>query len=204
MSPCPHCHALASAEPSASVRWRCGVCGGPVVPSDGSFPRANGELASLVAAARARGIAIGWVAAAIVLFASALIALPIVLLLWSHAHVAAVVVASVAGTSMALGAVSATRYRARNAEARAKLDDAWRTVADELLRARGMDVTAPELARALQTDDAHAESLLSELSAEGHARVAVGDDAQLSYRFTSEAEAEPDDASPSRTARLAP
>jgi hypothetical protein len=208
MSPCPHCHALAEVERSTAVRWRCGVCGGPVVPGDGSFPRDDRELASLVAAARARGMAIGWAAGGVVLLATGVIALPVVLLLWSIpiAHVAALAVASVAAAALALAGLSAARYRARAAEARAKLEEAWRSVADELLRARGVDVTAPDLARALRTDEAHAEALLSGLSSEGHARVAVDDDAQLSYRFAPEAEAEAGagEASPPGAARRSP
>jgi hypothetical protein len=180
---------MASAEPSAPMRWRCAVCGGPLVPSDGSFPRANGELASLVGSARARAMAVGWAAAAAVLAAVGLLTLPLALLLWSASHVAGLILTVVAGAAVALAAASALRSRARGAEARAKLDEAWRTVADELLHARGAaNLTAPELARALQTDEAHAEALLSGLSVEGHARVAVDDDAQLSYRFAAEAE----------------
>ncbi len=202
MSPCPHCHAVSNAEPSPSMRWRCAVCGGPVVPDDGSFPRTHGEVGKLVGAARARAMAVGWVAAAIVLSGVAVIALPLAVLLWSAAHVAGLVLGTVAGMALALAVASTGRYRARGAEWRARLDDAWRMVADELLKARGnREVTASELALALRTDEGHAEALLSGLSAQGHARVAVGDDAQLSYRFTAEAEAEAEVATPTETAR---
>lgn len=201
MSRCPHCHAVSSAEPSRSMRWRCAVCGGPVVPSDGSFPRTNGEVGRLVGAARARAMAFGWAAAAIVLSSGFVIALPLAVLLWSASHLAGLVLGTVAGMTFALAVASATRHRARSREGRLKLDEAWRMVADEMLKARGADVTAPELARAMCTDEPFAEALLSELSAQGHARVAVGDDAQLSYRFAAEAEADAEVAAPPGAAR---
>ncbi len=135
-------------------------------------------------------MAFGWAAAAIVLSGAFVIALPLAVVLWSASHVAGLVLGTLAGMTFALAVASGTRYRARGQEGRLKLDEAWRMVAGELLKARGAEVTAQELARALRTDETHAETLLSGLSAQGHARVAVGDDAQLSYRFAAEAEAD--------------
>ncbi len=195
MVPCPHCRATSAAERSASLRWRCAVCGGPIVPSDGSFRRAGGELASLVGAARSNGMALGWTAAAGVLGVAAMATLLLGLLLWHAAHLAGVLLAVVAGVALALAIGSALRARARRSEARVKLDEAWSTVAGEIVAARGGDVTAANVAKALSIDEGYAQTLLSELSAEGRVRVAVRDDAQLSYTPGPTVEAETSDSS---------
>jgi hypothetical protein len=136
-------------------------------------------------------MAVGWAAAAVTLGMGGLVTLPLALLLWHAAHLAAMVLAVVAGAALTLAFAGATRSRARRAEARVQIDQAWTTVAGELLAARGADVTATDVARALQIDERYAETLLSELSAEGRVRVAVGDDAQLSYRPSPGADTEP-------------
>jgi hypothetical protein len=64
-------------------------------------------------------------------------------------------------------------------------------------------MTAADLARCMKTDEPHAERLLSELSALGRARVAVSDEAQLSYRLAGEPEAPPE-GSPEAQARRSP
>jgi hypothetical protein len=201
MSPCPHCHALSSAEPNLGVRWRCAVCGGPVVPDDGSFARSGAELASLVGAARTRGAALGWVAATMVLGATVFVCLPAAVLIAHVAHAAGWVLASVAGLSLVLSIASAFRWRRASKEASERLEEAWQLVAAEALRARSADVTAGELAKCLRTDEAHAERLLSELSALGRARVAVSDEAQLSYRLAGDADAQAEDAARGDQAR---
>jgi hypothetical protein len=126
-------------------------------------------------------MALGWTAAAGVLGVAAMTTLLLGLLLWHAAHLAGVLLAVVAGVAFALAMGSALRARARRSEARVKLDEAWSTVAGELVAARGGDVTAANVAKALSIDEAYAQTLLSELSAEGRVRVAVRDDAQLSY-----------------------
>jgi hypothetical protein len=182
MSPCPHCRAVAAAERSPTLRWRCAVCGAPVVPSDGSFPRGHGELPNLVGAARANAMAFGWTAATVVFAGVAALTASVALLLWGGTHGAAAILAVVAGSALALAAASGLRARARRGEAGAQIDRAWRGVTAELLAARGTALTPRDLMRALPLDEPIAEHLLAELSAEGRARVAVGEDAQLSYR----------------------
>jgi hypothetical protein len=164
------------------MRWRCGVCGGPVVPSEGNVARSGGELASLVAAQRLRAMSMGWLAAAVVLAAVGVMGGGLALLLWIVSHVSALVLGVVAGGAGALAAWSLRRSRARGAEVARKLDDAWELVAGEVLRARGGEMTSADLARVMRTDEAHAEALLARLSVGGRARVAVRDDAELAYR----------------------
>jgi MFS family permease len=180
--PCPHCGALAQVERSSVLQWRCGVCGGPVVPTQGAIARSNSELASLVGAQRARGMALGWTAAAFLFGAIGAAALGLAPILWFASHIAAFVFAALGGIAALLWAASARGAAQRNAEARAKLDDAWTRVAGEVIRGQGAELTAPELARAMNTDDVHAERLLTLLSTGGRVTVAVRDDAELSYR----------------------
>jgi hypothetical protein len=182
VSKCPHCGAVSRVEPGGSLRWRCAVCGGPVVPTDGDIARSNAELAHLVRSHRARAMALGWLGASFVLGSIAAMAVGVALLLWLASHVAAVLLGLVALGAATLAALSLGRSRRRKAEAREALDEAWQHVASEVLRARGGDTTAADLARIMSTDETHAEGLLGRLSALGHARVDVRDDAELAYR----------------------
>jgi MFS family permease len=181
MSPCPHCRALAQLERGGLLRWRCGVCGGPVVPTARDVARTNNELADLIAAQRARGMAIGWIASALLfgMVGATMLVLALPLSLGSRA--VALLFGVVGGIAAVISATSARRAANRNAVARAKLDEAWEQVAAELIDAGGLEVTAPDLARAMHTDDEHAEVLLTHLSARGRVRVAVRDDAELAY-----------------------
>jgi hypothetical protein len=171
------------------------------VPDDGSFARSGGELAGLVAAARARGVALGWIAATMVLGATVFVCLPSAVLIAHVAHAASWVLASVAGLALVLSIASALRWRRASREASLRLEEAWQLVAAEALRARSADVTAAELAKCLRTDEAHAERLLSELSALGRTRVAVSDEAQLSYRLSADTDAQAEDAARGEQAR---
>lgn len=197
LSPCPHCGAAARTEASASLRWRCAVCGGPLVPTEAGVARSNAELPHLVRSQRARAMALGWTAAAFMLVAVALMAAGAGLLVWFASHAAAIVLAVLATAAAAIAAGSARRARARRKDARVELDAAWERVAREVLKARGGETTAADLAKAMQTDEEHAEHLLSALSVEGRVRVDVRDDAELAYRVEgAEADRGDDAASP--------
>jgi len=182
VSPCLHCGALARIEPSAALRWRCSVCGGPVVPAAGDLVRSNGELPSLVRSHRARAMALGWLAASFVLGSIAAMAAGVTLLVWLASHLAAVLLGTVAVVAASLAWASLRRSRRRRGEAREALAEAWERVAGEVLAARREETTAPDLARIMSTDLDHAERLLARLSAHGGARVDVRDDAELTYR----------------------
>jgi type IV secretory pathway TrbD component len=182
---------MAQVERHGALRWRCSVCGGPVVPTDPDVPRSNRELASLIGAQRARAMAVGWTAAAMLFCAIAVVVLGFVPLLWLVSHGAAAIFAALGGIAAFISAESARRAARCNAEARTKLEDAWERVAREVIEGRGAEVTAPELARVMRTDDDHAETLLMRLSAGGRVRVAVRDDAELAYRGADQDAAEP-------------
>jgi hypothetical protein len=153
------------------------------VPTGEGVARSDGELVNLVAAQRAGAFAVGWRAAAFMLAGTAFMVATIALLSWSAPHVVSGVLAGVAAVSALLAAGSLRRSRASAREGAAQLEEAWERVAAELLGARGTALTAPEVASAMRTDEGHAESLLARLSARGRARVAVRDDAELSYRL---------------------
>jgi hypothetical protein len=175
-------------ERSRAFRWRCGVCGGPVVPTEEGVRRAHGELASLVTAQRTRAMAVGWIAAAIVLGTVGVMGMGLAALLWLATHTGAIVVALVAGVAGMLAAASARRARTRGAQSRAAVERAWEIAAGEVVSARGGETTAAQLAAAMQDDEDHAQGLLALLSAEGRVRVDVRDDADLAYRAESQAE----------------
>ncbi len=179
---CPHCGASASAERHRHLRFRCGVCGGPVVPAERETARTTSELASLVAAQRAHAMALGWIAAAFVLgVIAAMNAVLASLLFWAGVRVAPAVLAAVTALAIALSIASALAGSARRAEVRRQLDAAWENVAEDVIRSRGRTVSAPELAAALSTDEPYAASLLSTLSSHGRAHARVRDDAELGY-----------------------
>lgn len=193
LAPCPHCKAVSRVEPNAAVRWRCAVCGGPLVPTDAGIARSNAELPDLVRAHRARAIALGWTVAAFALGSVAVMGAVMALLVGLASHFAGFVVAVFALVAGVNAAFYARNARRRRAEAQKALDQAWELVAGEVLRARPGDTTAADLARAMHTDERHAESLLAHLSAEGRARVDVRDDAELAYHGAAPEEA-PEDA----------
>jgi hypothetical protein len=191
---CPHCGALARIEPGGPLRWRCAVCGGPVVPTEGNVVRSHAELPLLVRSHRARAMALGWLAASFLLGASAAMAAGVALLLALVSHLAAALLGATALVAASLAWASLRRGRRRRGEARDALDQAWERVAAEVLGARRGAITAPDLARIMSTDVEHAEALLAGLSAHGGARVDVRDDAELTYRVdteSGEAEAQP-------------
>lgn len=139
-SPCPHCRAKAAIEPSSFLRWRCAVCGGPIVPTEANetAPRSGAELADLVRAQRVRAGAIGWTACAILFVAIMLLAGGLGGLLWRATPTAGLLLEVIATASLAVGIVAWRRARAGNAAARSHLDAAWETVArEELLAGRG-------------------------------------------------------------------
>lgn len=173
------------------------MCAGPVVPTPPGLPRDAGEIGSLVAAQRAGGMRLGWIAVTFVLGAIASMAVGVALLVGLAAHTASAVLAALAIGATVLAVLAGRRAKRAGKEARAKRDEAWVHVAEEVLRARAGEVTAKELATAMQTDEARAEELLSRLSASGRTRVEVRDDAELAHQIAADA-AEPEPAAPAQ------
>jgi hypothetical protein len=135
-------------------------------------------------------MAFAWTAAALTLAATGVMALGSAALLAAVWHAAALALGVVAGAALLLAALSWARAKRRRASARAQIDEAWEIVAAEVLRARGGETTAGELATAMRTDTPHAEALLGRLSAGGRVRVEVRDDAELGYGYEAGDEAD--------------
>jgi hypothetical protein len=184
---CPHCGASARFDPNPALLFCCGVCGGPVIPCDAPRAHPDAELAHLVAAQRARAMALGWGAGALVLALSCVfVAAMAWLLVAVQAHASAAILAVVALGAAALGAVAGGRARTQRRRVRESLDLAWQRAAEDVLATRGarglvQALRPSELAATLRTSEPHAERLLSALSAEGRIRVQVFDDAELAY-----------------------
>ena len=182
MATCPHCGAAARFDPSPALLFCCGVCGGPVVPCEAPRAHPAAELSHLVTAQRARAMAVGWGAGALVLGLSCVLLGSIALLfLAMHAHASAAILAVIALGAATLGAIAGGRARAQRRLVRESLDLAWQRAAEDVLATRGAPLTPPELAAVLRTNGAHAERLLSALSAFGRTRVHVREDAELTY-----------------------
>jgi hypothetical protein len=126
-------------------------------------------------------MALGWTAAAVALAAAGIMAFGFAALLLLASRLAAAILGGVAAIAWTLAGASALRAKKHNAQARVQLDDAWELVAEEVIRARGGTITAEELGSALRTESTHAEALLARLSAHGHVRVEVREDAELAY-----------------------
>ena len=65
-----------------------------------------------------------------------------------------------------------------------------------------LGVWSADLAKAMQTDEEHAQALLGRLSASGRVRVDVRDDAELSYTAENEAVADAESEADAREQRL--
>jgi hypothetical protein len=168
------------------------------VPCDAPRTHPDAELAHLVTAQRARAMDLGWSAGTLVFGLSCVFLAALALFLLAvQARPSAAILAAVALGAAALGAVAGGRARAQRRRVRESLDLAWQRAAEDVLATRGARLTPLELAAALRTTEAHAERVLSALSAVGRIRVHVGDDAELAYGATAE---EDEPATPGRAA----
>jgi hypothetical protein len=130
-------------------------------------------------------MAFGWTAAAVTFGIVASFALVVALVLSHAAPTGAMVLGVLAGAAATLAIAGGLRARNRRGATRSLVEHAWASVAGELLAARGGALTAAEVSRTLSIEEPYAERLLSDLSAEGRVRVAVREDAELSYRPSS-------------------
>ena len=179
---CPHCQALAQAQPDAALRWKCGVCGGPRVPQGVALGE-EGMLA-LRGAHAAKGSAqvlrfVSWTlglaaAATFAVAALAAFASPI-----AGGVVVAVAVALAVASARASRSASSARKRVV-----AGVEHAWENAIAEYVQHAPTSVTAAQVASALNMSDAQAEASLTTLAVHDRTRVDVGDDAQVRYGAT--------------------
>lgn len=166
---CPHCQSVAGTEPDGLLRQRCRVCGGPrVAIEDKSVVRSGREIKYLEEAQKER------VRRAVLLASSGVVGGFGVLSVVVTLLVLLVASPGLIGTLAMLGAVSIPLVVSALAWMRARkhqnaldtaLDRAWALAAEDVMLAKGKDLTAAELAKILRMEESEAESLLAELSA---------------------------------------
>ena len=182
---CPHCGNLAGLEISPHLRYRCLVCGGPRVPIVGvRVARSQREAKPLGIARSAQRSAwlyrLLWVASGVLGSFSFSVTLMLLLVfsglgsLWSLSLLFAAI-------PLALAWWANKRSRRARQTASAAMDDAWASVAHELLAARDRELTSAELAEAMLTSEAHADRLLARLNADDEVRSHITDEGQVTY-----------------------
>ncbi len=182
---CPHCRAVADVEEHAKLRFRCRVCGGPRVPlDDPEVVRTGRERPLLAQAERARMRAAAWKVGAGSVGAfgafSLLIAL-IVLGIASPGLIATLATLLVVSVPFVFAVLAWRRATRQSADIDRSLDDAWTLVASDLMRQRGSEATAADLARAMRVSEAQAELILARLSVQDFVRARVTDEGDIAY-----------------------
>jgi hypothetical protein len=132
-------------------------------------------------------MALGWLTASWLFAGVAVLAGGLGLLLWLASHAAAILLGVTAAGGATIAGVFRQRAARRNAESRQELEAAWHTVTRDVARARGAGLTAEELAKTMQTSEAHAEILLASLAVDAMLRVDVPEASAPGVRIGSDA-----------------
>ncbi len=186
---CPHCRGQTRLEPSAELRWVCGVCGGPRVRVEDARARTKKSTELLLASERERKASIVRRFGAIGLGLTGALLGGLAATLGTVSVVVGVVLALVSLPMLFAAFALVLAARKRRREARRFSFEAWEEVAEALLRLHGKDATAEDMAALLGVEVAEAERVMTVLAAEDRARVDIGAGAELRYRV-SEAEGE--------------
>lgn len=179
---CPHCGAIARAEPRVSgttTTWVCAMCGGPRIPGGVGGEQAAIALREAKAlfggATRAKARSIAWTILAV-------LATLVVIAASAKEALAATLVLLVLAIVPALLAVRARMQgKGRKENADAALERAWLAAAEEIAARSRTGVTAEELGKELSIDPARADKLLTQLAVHDKTRIDVGDDAVVRY-----------------------
>jgi hypothetical protein len=176
---------VADVEPHAKLRFRCRVCGGPRVPlDDPEVVRTGRERPLLTRAqtARMREAAFKLGSASVGGFGllSLLISL-VVLGLVSPGLFATLASLLVVAVPFAVAFFAWRRAQRHAKEIEHSLDDAWALVASDLLRQRGTELTAAELATAMRSSEQQAELVLARLNVDDLVRARVTEDGEIAY-----------------------
>lgn len=179
---CPHCNATARIEAKVEgtiTRWVCAMCGGPRIPGGFGGDESKNALREAKtlfgAATRAKARSIAWTILAV-------LATLVVVAASAKEAIAATVALSIMAIVPAFLAVRARgqgNKRMENGDA--ALDRAWLAAAEELAATQKNGVTAKELGKALQIDEARADKLLTQLAVHDKTRIDVGEDAEVRY-----------------------
>ena len=176
--------------PSDTLRYACDVCGGPRIPAAPGVSRSGREVSVLKAAQRERQRSTAWRVGAGVVAAFGILSLTVTMLALFAAQ------ASIVGTAIA-GGVAAVPFvfagiawrkgAAHRKELDRHLDEGWALAASDVMRSASEvgdgdhELTAPELAEALQVDDEEAERVLSRMTIHDFVRARVNDDGEVAY-----------------------
>lgn len=178
---CPHCNAIARVEPKgsgATLRWICGVCGGPRMPNGLGGAKAQDPLreakASQSLALRAR--AAFWFFTMSTLFFTL-----VAVAAWPAALAVKVLLLGLAMAPAALAVQARARASRAATDAETALDTAWLAAAEDVASHAKNGVTVAELASRLKIDAVKAEHLLTQLAVHDRTRIDVDDDAEVRY-----------------------
>lgn len=155
------------------------MCGGPRIPGGFGGEEAQNALREaktlISAATRAKARSIAWSILAV-------LATLVVIAASSQAAIAATVALLIMAIVPAFLAVRARgQGNNRKDNADAAVDRAWLAAAEEIAAKQPKGVTAKELGKVLQIDEARADKLLTELAVHDKTRIDVGDDAEVRY-----------------------
>ena len=185
VSRCPHCGNVTGLELSPELRYRCRICGGPRVPTQGEHPeRTLREREHLVKARRAQRAAwlfrALWIVSGVIggfTFLSTLF----MLLLFSGLGTGWASLLLFGAVPLLLAFWARRRTRSARATTKDELELAWTSVAHELLKASEGELTSAELAKLMLTDERHADLLLARLNVDDQVHSRVTDDGQVTY-----------------------
>jgi hypothetical protein len=207
---CPHCGSVADVEPARGLRQRCRVCGGPrVAVDDATVVRSGREAPLLVKARQAHLRYNAWRSGAVVVGGFGILSVLVTLLVLAAVDVgvlAMLVAFAAALLPLAIAAVAWRRSGRVVSERDEALDQAWALVAGDVLRDKGRELTAEELAQLMRLDPDGAEQLLVELNVHDFVRARVTDAGDVVYESVrppiEAAELEADHTEHARLARL--
>jgi hypothetical protein len=187
---CPHCGAIARAEPTMKgatlMGWRCAVCGGPRIPGgfggDAARDALREEKTKLGRVTRGKAAAFGFGTVALM---SLLFMLGVSLV--SAALLVKILVVAIPGLFAFLATRSYTRAKSVLSEAKEVDERAWLAAAEDLVTRSEQGLSPAELAKKLSISPEVADRLLTQLAVHERTRIDVGDDAEVRYSITPEA-----------------
>jgi hypothetical protein len=176
---CPHCGRLTAPSAHSAVRWVCGGCGGPVIPSVDATKLDRDTLASL----RNAAILLSPKRMAMRTLVRGAIALPVLTVLFGGAPGKALLgflVLLVVASFLALDFGAQRKNRLGSAEH--AVNEAWLRAVALLVRERGGFLGAQDLATTTRISLGDAETILRHLTME-NGRIDIDADQQLQYRI---------------------
>ncbi|MEM1032900.1 MAG: hypothetical protein AAGN82_21320 [Myxococcota bacterium] len=178
---CPHCGAKAKTSANPELGAVCNVCGAPRIDVR-EVTLSGKERKPLIAARDAMRSRTLWRVAA--LFGTVVSVFGLGVTAMVALFMGAGAAYAVGGISMALpwillAAVGYVKAKGETKNLEARLSEAWRSAARDVVAARPSGVTASGLAETLQLDEAKAEEILAELSIDDMLQSRITDEGGL-------------------------